>query len=119
MRREAKRLADYCQDRLGDALRGVGYHTTDGYEVVYIRDDVTEDYPQERVDNFIRSSRSIHESLNTLDEMGRPEASLHLLEEAMIVQFHFPGEGVIFVAMDEGVGRNFSKFVDDCLDQIS
>lgn len=119
MRREVERLADYCHDRIGDSLRAVGYHTDDDFDVVFIREDLIEHYPAERVDNFIRTSRSIHADIHRLDDrMGPPEASLHVLEDGLAIQFHRADDVVVFVTMDQGVGRNFIRFVDECLDQI-
>lgn len=95
----------------------MGDHTDEEYEILTSRVDVAENDPQERVENFVRTSRNIRANLNSLDEMAKPEASLHMLEEALIIQFPLP-EGVIFVAMDTDVGRNFTRFVRDCEEQI-
>lgn len=118
MEEQAERLAEYCRDRVGDALPGVGYHTPDGHDVVYIREDVSRVYPADRLERFLEVSRDINASLERLDEMGRPEASLHELEGGFIIQFH-RGEGrVIFLAIDADVGRQLSRFIDDCVAQL-
>jgi len=52
------------------------------------------------------------------DRMGLPEARLHLLAEGLIVQFHYPGESAVFLAMDRDVGRNFTTFINDCIDEM-
>jgi len=119
MEPRATRLTTYLRSRVGDSLRGVGYHTPETSGVVYIRDDVAEQYPPDRVDRLVDVSRSVGDALGTLDEIGRPEASLHRLEDALLGQFHVPGEGVVFIAVDADVGRNFNQFVDDCLAQLS
>jgi hypothetical protein len=120
MDQRASRLTTHCQDRLGDSLRAVGFHSDDTVEVAYIRDDLVERYPEDRVAQFIRSSRQIHRDLQSLDEgMGTPEASLHVLAEGLIVQFHYPGDDVIFLSMEREVGRNFTRFVDECIDRMA
>jgi hypothetical protein len=120
METQASRLAEYCQSRLGETLRAVGYHTDNTFEVAYIREDLMERYPPETVDQFITSSRGIHNDLQVLDQgMGVAQASLHMLEEGLIVQFHYDGEDVIFLSMDREVGQNFTRFIDDCIDQMS
>lgn len=120
MEERAERLADYCQDRLGTDLRAVGYHDADDFEISFIREDLERHYPSDLVEGFVEASRHIHNDVNLFDEgMGSPEASLHVLDEGLIVQFHFAGEDVIFLSMDRGVGRNFTQFVSDCFDQMS
>lgn len=114
MKNDTRRLAEYLQDRVGESLRGVGYHTPDEHDVAYIRDDVASIYPPERLDRFIDVLRSVGTNLDRLDEMGRPHASMHRLDEGLIIQFYRGNDQVIFVALDADVGRNFTKFIDDC-----
>lgn len=115
----ANRLAKYCQDRLGDGLRAVGYHSGTSFEVVYIRDGLEEQYPADRVQRFIEGSRSVHRDVEHMDDkMGSPEASLHMLEEGLIIQFHEPGEDVVFLSMDRDVGRNFTRFIRECMNEM-
>lgn len=116
----ATRLAEYCEERLGDGLRAVGYHSDTSVELAYVRADLEPMYPPERVERFIESSRSVHRDVEELDDrMGTPEASLHVLEEGLIIQFHFSGDEVVFLSMDRDVGRNFTRFIRECLDEMS
>lgn len=120
MEQYAARLAEYTKDRIGEGVRAVGYHTEDVFDVEYIRDDLREQYPENRVQRFIRTSRRLHSDLQFLDDaMGVPEASLHVLEEGLIIQFHFPDEDVVFLSMDKDVGRNFTRFIHDCVDHMT
>jgi len=120
MDKRASRLSEYCQDRIGEGLRAVGYHSDGDVDVAYLREDLESKYPPEKVEQFITSSRSIHGTLQLLDSnMGGAEASLHMLEEGLIIQFHFPGEDVIFLSMDRDVGRNFTSFIRNCLDVMT
>jgi hypothetical protein len=115
----AKRLAEYCEDRLGKGLRAVGYHSEDKIELAYIRDDLKSEYPADRVEKFISASRAVHRDVETMDQnMGTPEASLHMLQEGLILQFHFTGEDVVFVSMDRDVGRNLTRFIRECIDEM-
>ncbi|MGZ0746260.1 MULTISPECIES: DUF7522 family protein [unclassified Haloparvum] len=120
MPRRAKRLAEYCEDRLGDGLRAVGYHSDTAIEVVYVREDLKEKYPPDRVERFIDASRSVHRDVAGMDDrMGTPEASLHMLEEGLIIQFHLPDDDVVFLSMDRDVGRNFTRFIRECIEEMS
>ena len=116
----ARELADYLENRLQDSLRAVAYHTSDKFSMVYIRDDLVEKYPMDRVNQFLRASRNMHTDLQHLDnQLGTAEASLHVLEDGLIIQFHFSGDGVVLVAMEQEIGRNFIQFVNDCFEQMS
>lgn len=120
MPKRADRLAEYCRERLGDSLRAVGYHSGESVEVVHIRDNLVEQYPPEDVEKFIDSSRRIHRDLEGMDRrMGTPEASLHVLQDGLIVQFHFEGDDVIFLSIDRDVGRNLTQFIQDCQDAMT
>lgn len=119
MKQRAARLTEYAKERLGDGLRAVGYHTEDDYGMLYASPDVRERYSRENIDDLVDTSRAIHDDLAYMGEqLGRPEASMHLLGEGLIVQFHFAGEGVVFLSMNRDVGRNFSRFVQECIDRM-
>lgn len=114
-----ERLTEYCRERLGEGLRAVGFHTDSGVEVAYIRDELVKRYPPDRVEDFVDASRQIHDATKFIDDvMGSPEASLHVLEQGLIVQFHFAGEDVVFLSMERDVGRNFTRFVSECFDRM-
>ncbi|MFC7166764.1 DUF7522 family protein [Halospeciosus flavus] len=115
---QAERLAEFVRERVGDAVRAVGYHTSGEIDVVYVRDDVAKQYPPERVERFASVSRGINDDLSRLDEMGRPKSSLHSLEEGFILQFHEGAGDVVFLAMDREVGRNLTRFIDECREQM-
>lgn len=115
MEKDAQRLATYLEDRVGDSLRGVGYHTLDSFDVAYIREDITSMYPPDRVERFVDVSRTIGTNLDRLEEMGHPRASMHRLEEGLLIQFYRGENRVVFAVVDPDVGRNFNRFVDECL----
>lgn len=114
MEERSNRLAEYVTERVGDGVRAVGYHTPESFEVVYIRDDVAATYPADRVDRFMGVSRAIHDAINDLEAMGEPVASLHSLDDGLIIQFHVAVGEVVFLALDHDLGRDFGGFVDDC-----
>lgn len=119
MEEQACRLAEYIRDRVGDAARAVGYHDREGYQIVYLRDDLEDQYSPEQWGRFVRTSSNIHSELKGLRRRGPPEASLHSLENALFVQFYLDSDAVIFVGLESDVGRNFMGFVDDCLAHIA
>lgn len=114
-----ERLAEYCQNRIGDSLRAVGHHSGTDYETTYLRDDLEEGATTELMEHFIKSSRALSEDVSELNRyMGPPQASLHMLEEGFLIQFHIPDAEVIFLVMERDIGRNLTGFIDDCRDAM-
>lgn len=119
MSNPAKRLAEYCQNRLGDNLRAVGHHSGASFEITYLREDLEEEATTELMDHFIESSRALQQSVSKLKRyMGPPEASLHMLEEGFLIQFHSPEGEVIFLVMERDIGRHLTGFINDCQDAM-
>lgn len=120
MKKQASKLAEYCQVRLGDSLRAVGFYSDNDLEMTYVRDDLVEKYSDDIIEAFIHTSQEIQHHLQLIDEgMGEPEASLHALETGLIIQFHYPTEDVIFFSMEREIGRDFTGFIDECRNQMS
>ncbi|MXR19749.1 DUF7522 family protein [Halobacterium bonnevillei] len=120
MKSQASKLAEYCERRLGDSLRVVGFYSDNDLEMTYIRDDLVDKYSNDMVETFIDNSQKIQKDLQLLDSgMGEPEASLHAMEDGLIIQFHISIEDVIFFSMEREVGRNFTQFIDECRKQMS
>lgn len=53
----ASRLEEYFADEAGDNLRSIVKYDLDGAEIVYIRDDVAKQYPDEGVKRVIDEAR--------------------------------------------------------------
>ncbi|MFW5929553.1 MAG: hypothetical protein ACOCT0_03950, partial [Halobacteriota archaeon] len=49
---ENERLVSYLESEVGDALRAVGRYDRDGYEVLYIRRDVAEEYDADDIEQI-------------------------------------------------------------------
>lgn len=111
----ARRLSEYCQERIGHNLRAVGHHTGTSFETTYLREDLEEEATKELMEHFVNSSRALQEGVSELKRyMGPPEASLHMLEEGFLIQFHTPDQKIIFLVMERDIGRNLTGFIDDC-----
>lgn len=120
MEKQASELAEYCLDRLDDSLRAVGFYSENDLELVYIRDDLVDKYSDDIIKAFIHTSQEIQDDLQRIDEeMGKSEASLHALEAGLIIQFHHHTDDVIFFSMEREVGRDFTRFIDECRNQMS
>lgn len=108
----AKRLAEYCQSRIGDSLRAVGHHSGTEFESTHLRQDLEKEATTDLMDRFIESSRALNRSVSKLKRyMGPPEATLHMLEEGFLIQFHSPEGEVIFLVMERDIGRHLTGFI--------
>jgi hypothetical protein len=114
-----ERLVGYCHERAGDGLRTVTAYDRDGFEVVYIRDDLANRYSRERFEQFVTPAREAHatlEPLHTADELplGSHAATIHAFENAVVLQLvEADGRGCL-VSFESGVGSTVSEFIGEC-----
>lgn len=52
-RTEAEPLVEHLRERLGDELLAVVYYERGGYDVVYVRDDLTDEYTEPTIEKRI------------------------------------------------------------------
>lgn len=120
MEKKASRLGGFLQSRLGDSLRAVGFYSSTEIEMMFVRDDLSGRYSEDILDSFIHSSKEIQHNLQLIDEgMGQPEASLHVLDAGLVIQFHYPTDDLIFFSMERDVGSDLTGFIDECQMQMS
>ncbi|WP_135826127.1 DUF7522 family protein [Halorussus ruber] len=114
-------LAEFLKARVGDHLRSVIFYDDEGGEVVYVRDDVADQYTDEDVAEVVRDVRleavdkPHQESLYT---HGSLECTLRSFGDA--VELHFPHDETCgtAVALDSEVFPMHNTFVERCLDAM-
>lgn len=88
----AKQLADTCRDRLGDALRTVTVYDEEGFETVYVRDDLRSDYSRQRFASLVAIARDIHRPLSLFpgqdsdNPIGGYRSSVHDFGNVRVLQ---------------------------------
>lgn len=114
-------FARFVLDRAGDAVRSVVQYDAEASEVLFLRDDVAENYSALGVETVVTSLRREGE------RSGRQEhvyahGELNCIVRAFDggLEMHFPygdSEGVA-VALEPQAAEHLYSFVDDCLDHV-
>lgn len=112
MSQGAKGLVDRCRERLGDGLRTVTVYDDDGFETVYVREDLEPAYSRQRFASLVAIARDVHRPLTLLPEedadlpIGGYRSSVHSFENARVIQvIATPGWGILVSVDGEAAGR--------------
>ena len=98
------------------SLRVIAAYTDEGYEPLYVRDDVTprlSEFADEIHDDLILQGLG-REYLEDLFVAGDLHCSVHCFEE--LTAFHFAGDGFagLFVSVDAESNVPLTTFVEEC-----
>ena len=115
----SKSLSAYLNNRVDDLLRGVAHYQQDGFEVVYLRDDIQERRHREEVDKML--TRIKQEGTAEEEQsfpFGHLHATLRIFDETIFMHFPIENQTGVVVALEPEVARSLNSFVGDCLDHI-
>ncbi|MFC4450010.1 DUF7522 family protein [Halorussus aquaticus] len=114
----AEALTEFLQDRVGDHLRSVIYYDESGGDVLYVRDDVVDEYTDDDIEQVVRDVRleaveKPHQE--SLYEHGPLNATIRCFGEA--VEMHFPHDETsgTAVALDGEVFAMHNTFIGQCM----
>ncbi len=112
-----KDLVDLLKDEVGDRLRAVGEYDKDDYYVLYIREDVAEEFTQEDIGEIhhemvLKGLGNQH--IESLFDDEPLECSIYQFKS--IARLHFVKEDYLgyYVSFDYDGNVNPSKIVDEC-----
>jgi len=119
--RVSEDLVTFLRDRAGDYLRSVVYYDRDSFELLYLRDDVEDEYTGgeiERVVDDLRLESFGAAQQEDLYVHGALGCTVRCFEEG--VELHFPHEDFTgtAVALEPGAIADLHSFVGDCLERI-
>jgi len=112
-----KELVEFLREEVGSNLRAVGKYDKEGYDVLYAREDVVDEFSQEDIQKIhhemvLKGLGNQHiESLFNDEEL---ECSIYQFES--IVRLHFVKEDYrgYYVSFDYSGDTNPSRIVDEC-----
>jgi len=117
----AEALTEFLRERVGDHLRSVIYYDDDGGEVLYVREDVADQYTTDDIENVVRDVRleaveKPHQE--DLYSHGPLNCTVRSFEDA--VEMHFPHDETsgTAVALDGEVFAIHNTFIGQCLDAM-
>lgn len=118
----ADRLVKYCQQRTGAQVRSIIRYTKSDHEVSYLRDDLKEEYSRMRLTSVVKIGRKIHRIRSNRETdgtpLGRPEASIRIYENAIVLQLPVGKHRGVLATFDRSVGSNLLGFIEGCQDHV-
>ncbi|USZ68476.1 hypothetical protein NGM10_01750 [Halorussus salilacus] len=114
-------LTEFLQDYVGDHLRSVIFYDEDGAELLYVRDDVAEQYSEDeigRVVDDVRLEAVEKPHQEDLYAHGRLNCTVRCFDDA--VEMHFPRDETsgTAVALDGEVFAVHNTFVGKCMEAM-
>lgn len=113
----AHRITRYVREKCGDGLRTVALVTADGWDGIYLRDDLKEQYGKstytEAVEIF-RPTETTDFSNDVTLPLGSRHASVFFHEDAFVIRFRYSLDEYILVSIGPEAGRDLLEFIDDC-----
>lgn len=115
----AEALTTFLRDRVGDNLRSVIYYDDDGGDVLYVRDDVADEYTETDVEEVVRDVR-----LEAVEKPHQEDLYAHgplnytvrWFEDAVEMHFLHDETSGTAVALDREVFAIHDTFIGQCLD---
>lgn len=114
-------IAELCQQEAGAYLRTVVHYENSDYEMLYLRDDVADEYTTSELTKYY-DELSVEEEREKRQtdvlNVGNHHATLRMYDDALIL--HFPqGDDIgTVISFDPEAGRECSQFVVRCLSQL-
>ncbi|UPV73825.1 hypothetical protein M0R89_14925 [Halorussus limi] len=114
-------LTEFLRARVGDHLRSVIYYDDDGGEVLYVRDDVADEYTDGDIREVVRDVRLEAVEKPHQEDLyahGPLNCTVRSFEDA--VEMHFPHDETsgTAVALDGEVFAMHNTFIGQCLDAM-
>ncbi|ELZ24107.1 hypothetical protein C475_12697 [Halosimplex carlsbadense 2-9-1] len=103
-------------NRAGDAFRGAVRYDNDGWEALYLRDDVTTEELKSAlpaIADRARASESIVPA-ERYDRLGDRQATVELHDRAAVLHFRESEGSGIVVSLDRDVAQGLGQFVNSC-----
>lgn len=118
----AQEFTAHLRGTLGQDLRAVAVFGPDLSQQLFLREDLQGHYDSEEVAALIRKARSVGEPLRDVGSwataMGDIQASVHVFDNALLVQFVLGPETGIIVSVEPDVGRALVEFIRDSRDRL-
>lgn len=115
------RLVEYARDQMDDALRTAFILYEDGFEVLYLRDDIRKTYSADQYKRVVESFRT-DPNVDTPEEggsqIGEKISLIHYHEGAFVFQFPHEDCHSIILSVETHIGSQLKSFIEGCQNQI-
>lgn len=118
MPKEAARgLTEYVKEQCGDDLRTVVLITKDGWDGIYLRDDLKEEYTETVYGDTVNMFR-VAEDADLLHDISSPlgvrHATIFHHETAIVMRFRYSWDEHILVSISPEASHGLLEFLGDC-----
>jgi hypothetical protein len=117
----AESLTEFLKERVDDHLRSVIYYDDDGGDVLYVRDDVADEYTERDVAEVVRDVRLEAVEKPHQEDLyahGSLNYTVRSFEDAVEMHFLHDETSGTAVALDGEVFASHDTFIGECLDAI-
>jgi hypothetical protein len=116
----ASRLVKFLEGQADDYLRGAIHYSEDGYESLYLRDDIAALYTDETMEELCEYYRQ-QSKVQNADEpfsLGDCHCNVSFYDDALL--FHFSqGDSIgTVVTLEPEAGRDVVGFITECLKRL-
>lgn len=118
----SRQLVEFLQDQAGSALRSAAHYDTDGYEFLYLRDDVADQYTKDELRVVFETLSNEHATATEQQQvlhLGQHCCSVQVYDEGIMLNFAQTDTVRTLITLDPEAGRNLMTFIKNCLDQLA
>lgn len=116
----ATQLTAFLRQRAEEHLRGVAFYDPEGYDLLYVRDDIKGYRLKSEVDAMITR---LQQESSTTEEAAFPfgdlDATVRCFEEAIVMHLPQSEENGILVTMEPEAADQLNTFIGECLARVS
>lgn len=117
----SEEFVEFLRDRTRGALRLVGQYHANGYELVYLRDDLQGEYSEYEVegqmDSFRRDAKTGSQQEQQL-AAGHQHCSIRVFDETIIFNIHHEEEIGTIISLDPVAGRELLEFIGTIIEEL-
>jgi hypothetical protein len=116
----ANRLVNYLEKQAGPYLRGAIHYSEEGYDPLYMRDDINALYSDGKMDElteYYRRENQYHSSQEPF-ELGNNHCTVNFYDGALLFHFTQGDEVGTVITLEPEAGRDIVGFITECLKQL-
>lgn len=119
---EANPFVQFVLDRAGGAVRSIVRYDADTSDVLFIRDDVAENYSALTLETVMTALRREGEQAGRQEHLyahGGLNCIIRAFDGGLEIHFPYGDSKGVAVALEPAAAQQLYRFVDDCLEHVS
>lgn len=115
-------LVEFLRSRTGEALRGAAHYDDDTYDILYIREDVREQYTSAEITQIFATLRQEKQTAQYQERalhLGGHRCSVDVYRDGILMNFIQNDFSGTVISLDASVGSDLLNFIDSCLEELT